>query len=195
LSLGAGLGLGARGFLDHVSVLVRDLPRACEPLRRMGLALSEPEEFAAEGTREVYVGVAGSGARILLQQAISDGPYLRALQKRGPGLHHLAIATEDLGTHLKGLEHHGWRRHEASAAAEGTAWLFLPGAPFWVEVFRPREWREPGQWVLDALELPFAEELETAVAALGSRQLVRSQSGGQRARCGGVDLDLGILAT
>jgi hypothetical protein len=97
--------------LDHVAFLVADLGRVLERLAARGLAGDGVREYKKEGTRESYVsGGAGTG-RLLLLQAIGPGPYERALAKRGPGLHHVALAVPSLACFARGLAESRWLVH------------------------------------------------------------------------------------
>lgn len=101
--------------LDHVALLVAHL----DPAR------GEAQVFPGEGTRELYVG------QLLLIEAIAPGPYQRALERRGPGLHHVAIAVDQLEPYIASLAGTGWYllpQSLATIAQSRTAWLARPGA-------------------------------------------------------------------
>ena len=122
--------------LDHVGVLVADLsaalPLACA---RLELEAGPVESFPDEGTRECYL---GSGpARLLLLEAIGPGPYRSALERRGPGLHHLGYQfAGPLQESLPLLP--GWLLHPHSlvSMSQGTLWLARPGVPLLLEITR-----------------------------------------------------------
>jgi hypothetical protein len=116
--------------LDHVALVVVDLERSLRRAREAApdVTVGPIEEFPAEGTREVYLGA--DGARLLLLQPIgATGPYARALARRGPGLHHVALAVPEPRAALADLP--GWRVHPASGR---TLWLCHPGVGTLVEV-------------------------------------------------------------
>lgn len=122
--------------LDHVGVLVADVAAAV-PIAstRLQFEAGPVESFPGEGTRECYL---GSGpARLLLLEAAGPGPYQRALEKRGPGLHHVAYRfAGPLEASLPLLP--GWLLHPHSLASmpQGTLWLARPGVPLLLEITR-----------------------------------------------------------
>lgn len=97
-------------LLDHVALLVTDIERALGTCERLGLCAGDVSEFAEEGTRECYVGSPDESGRLLLMQAISPGPYQDALNKRGPGIHHLAYRVKGMGELEAELVRAGWRQ-------------------------------------------------------------------------------------
>jgi hypothetical protein len=105
-------------------------------LRDLDLPIGPVEEFPGEGTREVYVGADGQAARILLLQPLgTEGPYARALAKRGPGLHHLAFHVPCVKAFA--AERPGWLMLPQSLEtykACKTVWLARPGVGTLVEV-------------------------------------------------------------
>ncbi len=122
--------------LDHIALVTPRIETVLERLAPLNLASGPIEEFADEGTREVYLGEPQQAARLLLIQPLDDrGPYARALARRGPGLHHVARAVPDLDAHLRALS--GWLLHPHSATsipAHRTAWLARPGVEFLLEL-------------------------------------------------------------
>jgi methylmalonyl-CoA/ethylmalonyl-CoA epimerase len=123
-------------ILDHVAVLTTDIEQFKVANR---LSSDEPvEAFTDTGSREQYIDGDHLGGRLLLMQPHGEGPYLRALTKRGPGLHHLAVAAADLAAALAQWRACGWQVHPASAAAippDSGAFLFQRGVPTLVELF------------------------------------------------------------
>ena len=122
--------------LDHVALVVRQLEPVLERCVSAGLDAGPIEDFPGEGTREVYLGSHGRPARLLLMQPSSEsGPYARALAKRGPGLHHVAIHVPQLSDFLKSAQ--GWLVHPFSLDSESdrrTVWLARPGVGALLEV-------------------------------------------------------------
>jgi len=114
--------------LDHIAVLTTSIERFCA---ENDLHSSEPiETFADTGSRELYIDGDASGGRLLLLQPHGAGPYQRALDKRGPGLHHLGVATDDLAAARAQWVACGWQVHPASGA-----FLFQRGVPTLIELF------------------------------------------------------------
>ena len=63
----------------------------------------------------------------LLESTSQDGPIGRFLEKRGEGVHHIAIAVEDLRGALEELDRAGVTLvdHEPRQGAEGAAMAFV----------------------------------------------------------------------
>ena len=127
-------------ILDHVALLVEDLDRSLAALQEIDLEAESVNEYPGEGTREAYVGDTSCSGRLLLIEAISDGPYRRALLKRGPGLHHIALrcSNHQECAHALGQEY-GWLLHHhtlESFTACNTIWLARPGMPLLVELMQ-----------------------------------------------------------
>jgi len=145
--------------IDHVALLVPRIEPVLEKLGGLAEEAGDIEEFPSEGTRELYVGGDGRQARLLLMEARGDqGPYARALAKRGPGLHHVALDVPDLDAFLVGLR--GWLVHPAclpGLARSRTLWLARPGISTLLEVHEA----EPGSGkpVVEGVEVPARAEL------------------------------------
>lgn len=113
--------------IDHIGIAVRRLDEAL-PLWRdlLGLPLIGIEEVESEGVR-VAILQAGD-ARIELLEPLHEGsPIARHLEKRGPGIHHLAFKVEDLEGQMKALDAAGSPAMDASPrpGAEGSKVTFL----------------------------------------------------------------------
>lgn len=88
--------------LDHVGIAVADLEGALEVYARLGLrpgARGRVEAFAVE-----LCFLEAGGARLELLAPTGPGPVQRFLERRGPGLHHLALAVENLEAELARLK-------------------------------------------------------------------------------------------
>ena len=149
---------GAEGWrLDHVALLTRSVEGTVAKLTQEGTidgqAVGPIETFPAEGTRECYIGAA-SGKLLLMEAVGTRGPYVRALAKRGPGLHHVAFTVPDLQS---ALALGGWQQHAicAKSVPRGTG-----------------ECGEASTSIVEGLSLPVPAELAPTVdqlAACGMR--------------------------
>jgi catechol 2,3-dioxygenase-like lactoylglutathione lyase family enzyme len=127
--------------LDHLGILTTSLER-CAAQIPGAFEMEEVEEQPAEGTREQYVvGSAGEHPHLLLLEPVAPGPYRRAMDKRGPGLHHLGCHTDDLDSAIEHLAARGLLLHSVSLStyAKGVVWMCRPGIPFLVELYQPSE--------------------------------------------------------
>lgn len=136
--------------LDHVALVVRRLEPVVQRLD--GLDAGPIEEFPGEGTREVYLGT-GTARLLLMEPTTADGPYARALAKRGPGLHHVAVNVPDLDELLGRTR--GWLLVPACLRdldRTRTAWLARPGVATLLEVHEGAHAEGPP--VVEQVEVP-----------------------------------------
>jgi hypothetical protein len=122
--------------LDHIAVLTDSLERLAAQLP--SYCTPQPiEDQPGEGTREQYVRLGEADApSLLLVQAVSPGPYQRAIEKRGTGLHHLGCRTDSLEHAVSHMGHQGLFLHAISLATyeHRAVWLCRPGVPFLIEL-------------------------------------------------------------
>jgi methylmalonyl-CoA/ethylmalonyl-CoA epimerase len=95
--------------LDHVGVAVPSLEEATAILvPLLGADASPPETVLGHGVRVQFLG-AGPARLELLEPTGPDSPIARHLERRGPGVHHLAYRVADLEATLRRLESDGVR--------------------------------------------------------------------------------------
>ncbi|MDD4976749.1 MAG: VOC family protein [Bacteriovorax sp.] len=122
--------------LSHVALLVPSVRKAADYLRKFDFQIGKEEEFEGEGTREIYV-EGHKPNSLLLMEPLAKGPYHRALHKRGPGVHHIAIDVLNLELYLESIASSGWLLHPMSIKTikeAHTAYLARPGFPALIEV-------------------------------------------------------------
>ena len=116
-----------RARLDHVGVAVRDLAEALTFYRdALGLEVVGSESVASEGVQITEVAL--DDARLELLEADGpESPVGRFLDRRGPGLHHITLAVEDLEKVLEQLRARGVKLLDAvpRAGAGGTRVAFV----------------------------------------------------------------------
>jgi methylmalonyl-CoA/ethylmalonyl-CoA epimerase len=88
------------GRIDHIGVAVEDLDQAVA-LYRDGLGMREQhrETVEQQGVEAVLLEI-GEGHVELLSPLGSETAVGRFLEKRGPGIHHVAYRTEDIDSAL-----------------------------------------------------------------------------------------------
>jgi methylmalonyl-CoA epimerase len=86
------------GRLDHVGIAVRSIAEARGFWEALGLRVEHVEEVPQEGVRVAMIplGPPGSGTIELLEPTSDESPVARFLAQRGPGIHHLCLASDDL---------------------------------------------------------------------------------------------------
>jgi methylmalonyl-CoA epimerase len=135
--------------LDHIGVAVEDLDASLVAYEALGLPSSHREMVPGDHVEVAFVPFAGG--RFELLQPQSDKTVVgRFLAKRGPGLHHVALAVDNLRTELQRLQDAGVRLIdvEPRPGAEGTWVAFVhpasTGGVLLELVERPVETRERG---------------------------------------------------
>lgn len=83
------------GKIDHVGIAVESIEEARGFYEALGLAVEAVEEVPAEGVRVAMI-PCGESRIELLEATREDSPIAKFLVKRGPGLHHLCLATDDV---------------------------------------------------------------------------------------------------
>ncbi len=113
--------------IDHIALAVPDLDAATAFWRDIvGLREGAREVLEDQGV-EVQMLYAGETRVELLRPLGPDTPVGRFLEKRGPGLHHLALAVEDCAGALRELTAAGAAalQEEPVPGAHGTRIAFL----------------------------------------------------------------------
>src|SRR5215472_3543167 len=91
--------------LDHVAVLVRDIDAAAAKYQELfGLSAREREVVASQKTEAALLPCGESNVELIAPRG--NESLERYLEKRGPGLHHIAIQVEGIEAALgllKGL--------------------------------------------------------------------------------------------
>jgi methylmalonyl-CoA epimerase len=99
------LPAGTAGFVDHIGIAVEDLDQALALYRDlMGLELERIEEVPSEQVKVAMLKLDRSGAvgHVELLAPMSDECNIaRFIAKKGPGLHHIAFAADDIDAVLE----------------------------------------------------------------------------------------------
>ena len=113
--------------LDHVGIAVRSLEQALQFYRdTLGLPASGVETIAAEKVRVVMLPL-GEARLELLEGTAADSPIAHFIEKRGEGIHHIALAVRQLDSYLRQLERAGVRvlPGKGGYGASGHRYAFL----------------------------------------------------------------------
>jgi methylmalonyl-CoA/ethylmalonyl-CoA epimerase len=95
------------GRIDHIGVAVEDLDEAISLYRdRLGMRLQHRETVDELGVEAVLLGI-GDGHVELLTPAAPDSSVGRFLDRRGPGMHHVAYQTDDIDSALESVRASG----------------------------------------------------------------------------------------
>ena len=94
-------------YVDHVGVVVRDMEEALAFFHGIfGLQRPEVTDMEDQGVRAALVEI-GQTRLELLQPLGADTPVGRFLERRGEGLHHLALNVKDVSMGLETLKAKG----------------------------------------------------------------------------------------
>ncbi len=113
--------------LDHIGIAVAQGVDAAAWYRdRLGLPVEHVEEVASQQVRASFL-PAGGAMLELLEATAPTSPIARFLEKRGPGLHHVALAVDDIVAALAELRAAGVRLIDETPrpGAEGALVAFL----------------------------------------------------------------------
>ena len=111
--------------IDHLGIAVRSLDQALEFYAQLGFA-DEVRETVPEEKVNVAMLLAG-GPRIELLEASEPGSVIaKFIEKRGEGLHHVALKVPDLAAAVERLRSSGARlMNEARTGAGGHQYVFV----------------------------------------------------------------------
>ncbi len=95
--------------LEHIGIAVARLDEALQFWRdALGLELVHTEEVAEQGVRVAMLPV-GEPRIELLEPTSESSPVAKFLQKRGAGIHHIAVRVTDIRAALARLKEQGAR--------------------------------------------------------------------------------------
>jgi methylmalonyl-CoA epimerase len=112
--------------LDHLGIAVRSIDRALAFYQgQLGLAVAARETVPQEKVRVAMLPLDGSRIE-LLEPTEADSPVGKFLDKRGEGLHHVALKVPDLNAAVERLRASGARLlNEPRAGAGGHLYVFV----------------------------------------------------------------------
>ncbi len=90
--------------IDHISIAVKDVEEAAKFLEKgFGLKIEHTEEIAEQGVKVAFVDI--GGVSVELVQPLDENSVLnKFIEKRGPGLHHIAFKVDNISAALNKLE-------------------------------------------------------------------------------------------
>lgn len=95
--------------IEHIGIATRALDEALLFWRdALGLEVSETEEVAEQKVRVAMLPVGESRVE-LLEPTSDDSPVAKFLEKRGAGIHHIAVRVENIRESLARLKEQGIR--------------------------------------------------------------------------------------
>lgn len=115
------------GRIDHIGVAVSDLDEAI-PLYRdqLGMPFQHRETIESQGVEAVLLGVGDSHVELISPLGPDTG-VARFIERNGPGLHHVAYATDDIDAALDAARDAGLQLidEQARVGIRGSRVAFL----------------------------------------------------------------------
>ncbi len=95
--------------VDHIGIATRQLDEALAVWRdALGLEVESTEDVTEQGVRIAMLPV-GESRIELLEPLTQNSPVGKFLERRGPGIHHVAIRVDDIEASLTQLKKKGSR--------------------------------------------------------------------------------------
>ena len=112
--------------IDHLGIAVKSLAEAKKFYQTLGLEIMPEETVEAEKVRVAMVPV-GESRIELLEPTSPDSTIAKFLEKRGPGLHHVALQVTNLVERVEELKAAGARliNEEVQIGAGGHMYVFV----------------------------------------------------------------------
>jgi methylmalonyl-CoA epimerase len=116
-----------KAVLDHVGIAVSDLQASLAFFKDvLGLHVESSEEVASQRVRATFVN-AGQSTLEMLEATAADSPIAKFIEKRGAGMHHVALRVDDIEAALAHLRSRGIRLidEKPRPGAEGALVAFI----------------------------------------------------------------------
>ncbi|HKK10076.1 MAG TPA: methylmalonyl-CoA epimerase [Bacteroidales bacterium] len=113
--------------IEHIGIAVQSLDESIPYYEKvLGLKCYAVEEVVDQKVKTAFFKVGGTKIE-LLEPTADDSPIAKYLEKKGPGIHHLAFAMDDVDQALEDAEQNGVRLIDKTsrAGAEGLSIGFL----------------------------------------------------------------------
>ncbi len=94
--------------IDHIGIAVKSIDEAKNFYKALGLELRDIEIVKEQGVKVGFLKIGESNIE-LLEPLNENSPVFKFLEKRGGGIHHIAIEVEDIESLLNTLKQKGFR--------------------------------------------------------------------------------------
>lgn len=113
-------------LIDHLGIAVKSLAEAKQFYEKLGLEVMPEEVVEAEKVRVAMVPI-GESRIELLEPTVPDSTIAKFLEKRGQGLHHVALHVSDLAGTVERLKAAGTKliNEEIKVGAGGHRYIFV----------------------------------------------------------------------
>jgi lactoylglutathione lyase/methylmalonyl-CoA/ethylmalonyl-CoA epimerase len=113
--------------IDHIGVAVKDINEAVRFYKEnLGLEIEGTEEIKEQRVKVAFIPL-GESRIELLQSTDPTGPIAKFIEKRGEGIHHIALEVEGIEETLQKLKKNAVQLidEESRIGAHGTKIAFL----------------------------------------------------------------------
>ncbi|MGM0421099.1 MAG: methylmalonyl-CoA epimerase [Bacillota bacterium] len=113
--------------IDHIGIAVHDVETALKFYRdALGLEYRGQEEVEAEGVRVAFLKI-GESKIELLEPLSDEGAIARHLEKRGEGIHHIAMLVDDIEAKVQEMQEQDVRfiKDEPTTGAGNKKIIFI----------------------------------------------------------------------
>ncbi|KUO80035.1 MAG: transporter [Vulcanisaeta sp. OSP_8] len=112
--------------LDHVAVAIKNIDEAARKFRELGLRVSDPIVVEEQGVKVVMVMLSNTKIE-LLEPLGPETTVAKFIEKRGEGIHHIAIEVDDINKFINIAKNAGLTiTGEPSRGAEGIVTFIHP---------------------------------------------------------------------
>jgi len=92
--------------IDHIGIAVGNLDEAVELYKKLGFEVKEIEEVAEQKVKVAMLPV-GESKIELLEATSDDSAISKLIEKRGEGIHHIAVNVENIEKALENAKNEG----------------------------------------------------------------------------------------
>lgn len=94
--------------IDHIGIAVRSIEEAAKLYTDLGLAIEGTESVESQKVKVAFIPV-GQSRIELLEPTAPDGPTAQFIEKKGEGIHHIALKVDDVAKALEELSAKGYQ--------------------------------------------------------------------------------------
>ncbi len=92
--------------IDHIGIAVKDLESAMGLYRKLGFEIKEIEEVEEQKVRVAMIPV-GESKIELIEATSDDSAVAKFIEKKGEGIHHIAVNVESIESALENAKSKG----------------------------------------------------------------------------------------
>ena len=92
--------------ISHIGIAVKNIEETAKFYRKLGLEIESIEVVESQKVRVAFISV-GDVRIELLEPTSENSTIAKYIEKRGEGIHHLALATDNLVSKLSEVEEKG----------------------------------------------------------------------------------------